>query len=315
MQRKLGKEANVEKKIVWSKHTRAGVGRNCAYSVLLQEEGPEGIAGSPFVEFTTVSWWTPLPSKWKTTSVTNQQAENWLHCGCKSSSITINPVKENTDASVFGDKRLLKAQVLIRFTGYYGTFTATFRLLPTTCLCFPPQASSPWSPSPSSPTSVTAPWWRPTSPTAGSTARCWEGSASPGSTLWPGPYLRCWAGADTGPRVPAPPARWTGRARRRTISPTSSACSPSAWCCLSVSFSTPTASCCTPSDRWGDAGNRMRALLWDSLKAEKDRFETREQRESVLTHASSAHQQHHASLSETLDPPDNRSTTVWKTSS
>lgn len=137
MQRKLGKEANVEKKIVWSKHTRAGVERNCAYSVLLQEEGPEGIAGSPFVEFKTVSWWTPLPSKWKTTSVINQQAENWLHCGCKSSSITINPVKENTDASVLGDKRLLKAQVLIRFTGYYSTFTATFRLLPTTCLCFP----------------------------------------------------------------------------------------------------------------------------------------------------------------------------------
>ena len=179
----------------------------------------------------------------------------------------------------------------------------------------PPQASSPWSPSPSSPTSVTAPWWRPTSPTAGSTARCWEGSASPGSTLWPGPYPRCWAGAGTDRRVPAPPARWTGRARRRTTSPTSSACSPSAWCCLSVSFSTPTASCCTPSDRWGDAGNIMRALLWDSLKAEKDRFEMRKHRESELTRASSAHQQPHAPLSETVDPLDNRSTTVWKTSS
>lgn len=45
----------------------------------------------------------------------------------------------------------------------------------------------------------------------------------------------------------------------------------------------------------GTRGNIMRALLWDGLK--EDRFEIRKQRESILTRASSAHQQPHAPLS------------------
>lgn len=142
--------------------------------------------------------------------------------------------------------------IMIRF--YHWLITSSeLPVLQALCL---------WFPSPFSPMNVTAPWLRPPLPAAESTARRWEGSASPGSTPWPGPYRRCWAGANTGLRVPAPLARWIGKPRRPITSPTSSACSPSAWFCHSASSSTPTASCCTPSDRWDSAETQWWKCLW-----------------------------------------------------
>lgn len=49
---------------------------------------------------------------------------------------------------------------------------------------------------------------------AETSAQRWEGSAFLGSTLWPGLYLRCWAGANMGQRALAPPAQLTGGPRQ-----------------------------------------------------------------------------------------------------
>lgn len=116
------------------------------------------------------------------------------------------------------------------------------------------QESCPWSPWPSCPMSATAPWWHQPRLTRPTTAKSLWASSCPGSTPSSGPCRHCLAGAATAPRVPAQPAQWTGRPRRPTTYPTSSACLSSAWSCRSWLSSSATGSCCAPSDRWGHTG-------------------------------------------------------------
>lgn len=113
----------------------------------------------------------------------------------------------------------------------------------------PLQESCPWSPCPSSPTSVAPLCCSPRGSTSPTSERPAFALEAPGSTPSSGPRPPCWAGAASDPKEPGPRVLSSGTSVLQPASRTCCASSSSACCCRSWSWCT-----LTPESWWQSEG-------------------------------------------------------------